>query len=68
MSDLKRVLLLERRDDFARVASGPNNNSQTIHCGDIETNYTPDKAAQVQRLAHMLRNFATKLPQKERDQ
>eukprot|EP01054_Gregarina_sp_Poly1_P004957 Gregarina_sp_Poly_1__4956@NODE_2626_length_1900_cov_100_691217_g54_i3_p1_GENE_NODE_2626_length_1900_cov_100_691217_g54_i3NODE_2626_length_1900_cov_100_691217_g54_i3_p1_ORF_typecomplete_len437_score58_25Mqo/PF06039_15/2_2e108DAO/PF01266_24/2_6e18Pyr_redox_3/PF13738_6/0_073Pyr_redox_3/PF13738_6/0_026GMC_oxred_N/PF00732_19/0_00016Lycopene_cycl/PF05834_12/0_0013Lycopene_cycl/PF05834_12/5_7e02FAD_binding_3/PF01494_19/0_0008FAD_binding_3/PF01494_19/2_2e03NAD_binding_8/PF13450_6/0_0032Thi4/PF01946_17/0 len=66
-TDLKRVLLLERREGFARVASGPNNNSQTIHCGDIETNYTPQKAASVQRLANMLRNFATKLPEHERE-
>lgn len=65
-TDLSRVILLERRSEFARVASGPNNNSQTIHCGDIETNYTPEKAGSVQRLAHMLRNFATKLPADER--
>eukprot|EP01056_Protomagalhaensia_sp_Gyna25_P004762 Protomagalhaensia_sp_Gyna_25__4761@NODE_472_length_3341_cov_88_813749_g164_i1_p2_GENE_NODE_472_length_3341_cov_88_813749_g164_i1NODE_472_length_3341_cov_88_813749_g164_i1_p2_ORF_typecomplete_len291_score33_31Mqo/PF06039_15/5_3e57DAO/PF01266_24/7_5e13GMC_oxred_N/PF00732_19/0_00011Lycopene_cycl/PF05834_12/0_00077FAD_binding_3/PF01494_19/0_00085Thi4/PF01946_17/0_0014NAD_binding_8/PF13450_6/0_0028Pyr_redox_2/PF07992_14/0_0025Pyr_redox/PF00070_27/0_0069FAD_oxidored/PF12831_7/0_014K_oxygenase/PF13434_ len=66
-TDLKRVLLLERREGLAKVTSGPNNNSQTIHCGDIETNYTPQKAATVQRLANMLRNFATKLPPHERD-
>lgn len=67
-ADLNRVILLERRKEFARVASGPNNNSQTIHCGDIETNYTAAKAGSVQRLAHMLRNFATKLPEAERQQ
>lgn len=67
-TDLSKVILLERRAQFAQVASGPNNNSQTIHCGDIETNYTVDKAASVQRLANMLRNFATKLPEPERSQ
>lgn len=66
-TDLDKIVLLERRNEFAKVASRPNNNSQTIHCGDIETNYTPEKAASVLRLANMLRNFATKLPPHMRD-
>ncbi|MFW2373194.1 MAG: FAD-dependent oxidoreductase, partial [Gammaproteobacteria bacterium] len=42
----------------ARVNSLSSNNSQTLHCGDIETNYTLDKALKVKRAANMLRNYA----------
>lgn len=66
-ADLKKIGLVERRPSFAVVASCPRNNSQTIHCGDIETNYTLQKAKIVKRQADMLRNYATKLPPPERD-
>ncbi|CBZ51022.1 putative malate:quinone oxidoreductase [Neospora caninum Liverpool] len=66
-TDLKKIGLVERRPSFAVVASCPRNNSQTIHCGDIETNYTVEKAKIVKRQADMLRNYATKLPPAERD-
>jgi malate dehydrogenase (quinone) len=66
-TDLKRLLLLERRERPAQVNSHAHNNSQTIHCGDIETNYSLEKAAAVKRTASMIVNYATKLPARERD-
>ncbi len=65
-TDLKRITLLEKYASLAAVNSNGRNNSQTLHCGDIETNYTLDKARQVQRTAAMLVNYASCLP--ERDQ
>ena len=38
-TDLKRVVLLEKYEAPATLSSSGNNNSQTIHSGDIETNY-----------------------------
>ncbi|XP_026190125.1 uncharacterized protein LOC34617845 [Cyclospora cayetanensis] len=66
-TNLRRLGLVERRSAFGVVQSNPRNNSQTIHCGDIETNYTLQKARVVKRQADMLRNFATKLPPSVRD-
>ncbi|KAL8424465.1 hypothetical protein Efla_005021 [Eimeria flavescens] len=66
-TNLKKLALVERRPAFGIVQSNPKNNSQTIHCGDIETNYTLQKARTVKRQADMLRNFATKLPAAVRD-
>ncbi|WP_058553729.1 FAD-dependent oxidoreductase [Thiohalocapsa sp. ML1] len=66
-TDLKRLLLLERRERPAQVNSHAHNNSQTIHCGDIETNYSLEKAAAVKRTASMIVNYATKLPARERE-
>lgn len=35
-------------------------NSQTLHFGDIETNYTYDKAQKVKRTADMLKHYLNK--------
>ena len=56
-SSIKSIGLIEKYAAPARVNSLSSNNSQTLHCGDIETNYTLDKALKVQRAARMLRNY-----------
>ena len=66
-TDLKSFCLVEKHDDLATVNSRSSNNSQTIHCGDIETNYTLEKALKVKRTASMLVNYACQLPSQERD-
>ncbi|MBD1864119.1 MULTISPECIES: FAD-dependent oxidoreductase [Trichocoleus] len=67
-TDLKRVALLEKYPSVASVNSKATNNSQTIHCGDIETNYTLEKAIKVQRSAQMLVRYGSQLPPALRDQ
>ena len=57
-TDLDRLLLVERYDALALVNSKASNNSQTIHCGDIETNYTLEKALLVKRTAEMIVHYA----------
>lgn len=57
-TDIKHIAVIEKYAAPARVNSLSSNNSQTLHCGDIETNYTLDKALKVQRAARMLRNYA----------
>ena len=61
-TNIKRIGLIEKYSAPARVNSLSSNNSQTLHCGDIETNYTLDKALKVKRAASMLRNYATAQP------
>lgn len=57
-SNIQQIGVLEKYAAPARVNSLSSNNSQTLHCGDIETNYTLDKALKVQRAARMLANYA----------
>nr|BAN65999.1 malate:quinone oxidoreductase, putative [Babesia bovis] len=64
-TNIKKIALCERRSAYALVASHVKNNSQTIHCGDIETNYTPETARKVKKSADMLRNCLSKIPQSE---
>lgn len=60
-TDLNDIVLIEKYDAVAKVNSHSRNNSQTIHCGDIETNYTLEKAIKVKAAAQMLVNFASAL-------
>lgn len=61
-TDIKHVGMLEKYAAPARVNSLHSNNSQTLHCGDIETNYSLEKALKVQRAARMVENYATAQP------
>jgi malate dehydrogenase (quinone) len=66
-TDLQRVALVEKYGQVASVNSKATNNSQTIHCGDIETNYSLEKALKVRRSAQMLVRYASELPTTQRD-
>ncbi|MFZ0407183.1 MAG: FAD-dependent oxidoreductase [Cyanobium sp.] len=57
-TDLGHLTLVERYDRLAQVNSRATNNSQTIHCGDIETNYSLEKACAVKRTAEMIGRYA----------
>jgi len=61
-TDLGHLALVERYDQLAQVNSRATNNSQTIHCGDIETNYSLEKALSVKRIAEMIGRYAELLP------
>jgi len=53
----KSICLLEKYGSLASLNSNGSANSQTIHCGDIETNYTLEKAAKVKRTAKMVDKY-----------
>lgn len=56
-SSIRRILLIEKYPGLARVNSAATHNSQTLHCGDIETNYTLAKALKVKRAAALVENY-----------
>jgi len=56
-TNLKNIGLIEKYSDFGKVNSAPTMNSQTLHFGDIETNYTIEKARKVKRSADMVMNY-----------
>jgi len=56
-TDIKNVGLIEKYSDFGLVNSASYNNSQTLHFGDIETNYTIQKAKSVKRMADMVMKY-----------
>lgn len=59
-TDIKNVAILEKYEDLATLSSSGKGNSQTIHCGDIETNYTVEKAKNVKRTANMVVKYCLK--------
>lgn len=56
-TDLKKIGLIEKYSDFGLVNSASTKNSQTLHFGDIETNYTFEKAKSVKRMADMVMKY-----------
>lgn len=59
-TDITRLALVEKYGDVAEVNSHYDNNSQTLHFGDIETNYTLEKAARVKEASDMLALYLEK--------
>jgi len=64
-TDLKSIALVEKYASIASLNTHGSNNSQTLHCGDIETNYTLEKAIKVKAGAAMLANYALHSPRRE---
>jgi len=60
-SSIRRIVLIEKYPGLARVNSAATHNSQTLHCGDIETNYTLAKALKVKHAARLVANYAARL-------
>lgn len=59
-TNISRIALLEKYANVAEVNSHHKNNSQTLHFGDIETNYTLEKAERVKEAAEMLVRYMEK--------
>ena len=56
-TDIKSVAIVEKYEGLSTLNSKCTANSQTIHCGDIETNYTYEKAAVVSKKANMISKY-----------
>ncbi len=56
-TDVKKICILEKYEALATLNSKATSNSQTIHVGDIETNYTLEKAKITKRTAKMVEKF-----------
>jgi len=63
---INNITMFEKYNSIASVNSHGRNNSQTLHCGDIETNYTLDKALQVQASANMVTRYVNNLKNKDK--
>lgn len=66
-TNVKRLALVEKYSQLGQVNSHARNNSQTLHVGDIETNYTIDKVRQVKPAAMMVARYTEKLSNSEKD-
>lgn len=60
-TNVKAIALVEKYASLGSVNSHPKNNSQSLHVGDIETNYTLAKVKQVKPAAMMVPRFVSGL-------
>lgn len=56
-SNVERMILIEKESEVGLCNSHKTMNSQTLHFGDIETNYTLEKAQKVNRAATLVKNY-----------
>jgi malate dehydrogenase (quinone) len=56
-TDIDGFAIIEQYADPGQVNSSSWNNSQTLHSGDIETNYTPEKARTVHAIARRIAHY-----------
>jgi len=56
-TDIRKIAVIEKYGDIATLNSKGTANSQTIHVGDIETNYTLSKASITKRTAKMVEKY-----------
>ena len=56
-TNIERILLIEKELEVGLCNSHKTMNSQTLHFGDIETNYTLEKAQKVNRAATLVKNY-----------
>lgn len=59
-TNIDKIALIEKNAGVALVNSKETSNSQTLHFGDIETNYSLEKATRVNRAASMVKNYVLK--------
>lgn len=65
-TDIPHITLIEKYDEMGAVNSNAKNNSQTLHVGEIETNYNIDKVKEVRPAAMMVKRYTDSLPEHER--
>lgn len=56
-TNIKKIAILEKYDALSSLNSSGKANSQTIHFGDIETNYTLEKAKVTKKTAKMVEKY-----------
>ncbi len=56
-TNVESIALIEKNEAVAQVNSKHTSNSQTLHFGDIETNYTLEKAEKVNRAASLVKRY-----------
>ena len=59
-SNFRKVLMIEKENDVALLNSNSKNNSQTLHSGEIETNYSIEKTAETKEHASLVVKYANR--------
>ena len=59
-TNIESIVVLEAGSELGGINTHSHNNSQTLHTGDIETNYSEEKAADVKRATDLLVTYMEK--------
>jgi malate dehydrogenase (quinone) len=64
-TNILKIILLEKEAEPGLINSNSENNSQTLHIGDIETNYSLEKAKKVKTQAKFLQKYLEKFAKED---
>jgi len=64
-TNISKIIILEKEAKPGLINSNSENNSQTLHIGDIETNYSLEKAKRVKIQAAFLEKYLEKFAPKD---
>lgn len=59
-TNVKSIALIEKHSSPASLNSNSTSNSQTLHFGDVETNYTKEKAGQTSSAARLILGYSSR--------
>lgn len=65
-TNIRNIALIEKCSNLGTVNSNKKNNSQTLHFGDIETNYDLEKAKIIKASAELVKGYLEKYDKKEK--
>jgi malate dehydrogenase (quinone) len=65
-TNISKIALFEKYSEVGQVNSNAKNNSQTLHVGDIETNYSFKKVQEVRPAALMVKKYVEMLTEENR--
>ncbi len=57
-TNVRRIIILDKENGIAKVASSRDTNSQTLHPCGIELNYTKDKTEDILKASGMVKDYA----------
>jgi malate dehydrogenase (quinone) len=63
-TDVESIALIEKCSEIGQINSRENNNSQTLHFGDIESNYSIEKATSSKEASKMVVTYLQRLGEK----
>jgi Predicted dehydrogenase len=66
-TSMKKVLIIEKYSKLATLNSNSRNNAQTLHFGDIETNYTLEKSKETKKQADLVVRYSKLISKEKRD-
>ncbi|MGI0100488.1 MAG: FAD-dependent oxidoreductase [Candidatus Micrarchaeaceae archaeon] len=64
-SDVGSIILFEKNDRLAQESTNSRNNAQTLHVGDIETNYSIEKVVETKAASELVLKYSSTLPEGE---
>ena len=66
-TNINSIALIEKAGKLGEINSKENNNSQTLHFGDIEANYSTEKASSSKEASQMVVRYLERLDKKDCD-